>query len=69
LSFFEINSVFDLNNLLNKARGVKIKKNIIVSKILGIIWLNIIDILNHIFSISLESKRENTPIPERNKHK
>ena len=65
--FFELKSVFDLNNLLNSAIGVRIKKNIIESKILGTIWLKIYESLYHIFSIMIDNFRERTPIPERNK--
>ena len=62
----DIKFVFELNNLLSSANGVRIKKNITESKILGIIRLNIKDNLNHIFSIIREALNENTPIPAKN---
>ena len=52
--FFELKLVWALNNLLNKAIGVRIKKNIIESKMFGIIWLNMYETLNHIFSIIID---------------
>ena len=67
--FLEINSDLDLNNLLSKASGVRMKKKIIVSKIFGTILLNIYEILNQIFSIMIEALLKKTPNPERTKHK
>ena len=64
---FELKLVWELNNLLNKAIGVRIKKNINESKTLGIIWLNMYETLNHIFSIITDDLYERTPKPERNK--
>ena len=64
---FELKLVWELNNLLSKAIGVRIKKNINESKTLGIIWLNMYETLNHIFSIIIDDLYERTPIPERNK--
>ena len=55
-----------MNSLLKKAVGTRIKKNINVSKILGIILLKIIEILNHILSTMIENLLEKTPIPESN---
>lgn len=54
-----------LNILLSKAVGVSIKKNITISKILGIIWLKINATLNHTFSIMIDTFEEVTPIPEK----
>ena len=65
--FFELKLVCDLNSLLSKAIGVRIKKNINESRTLGIIWLNMYATLNHIFSIIIDDLYERTPIPERNK--
>lgn len=67
--FFEIKLELELNNLLNNAIGVRIKKNIIESKILGTIWLKIYESLNHIISIIIDNFRERTPIPENNNDK
>ena len=64
---FELKLVWELNNLLSKAIGVRIKKKTNESKTLGMIWLNINESLNHIFSIIIDILYERTPIPERNK--
>ncbi len=59
--FFDLKSDFALKILLNKAIGVRNKKKIIESKILGIIWLRINASLNQIISIILENLFEKTP--------
>ena len=63
--FFELKFVWELNNLLNKAIGVRIKKNIIESKILGTIWLKIYESLNHVFSRNIDALCEKTPNPDK----
>ena len=61
-----MNSVFDLNSLLNKAVGVRIRKKINESKTLGMILLKMLEIINHILSIIIEASIEKTPKPVRN---
>ena len=64
--FFDIKLVWELKSLLRNANGVRNKKNITESKMLGIMRLNIKDSLNHSFSIIRETLNEKTPIPESN---
>tara|TARA_B100000925_G_C21589237_1_gene295492 strand:+ start:150 stop:380 length:231 start_codon:yes stop_codon:yes gene_type:complete len=64
LLFFENKLALLLKILLNRAIGVRIKKNIAVSKILGIIWLKTNATLNHTFSIMIDIFVERTLTPD-----